>query len=100
MRAAVINLNYRNFLFLSDESVVENGGCGKKNERHWLLPERTSSGEGPLGANAIVAQLCSLGILEEATGYKCTHVFRYAPYIAIFGDTALDQSAESKEEQP
>lgn len=47
-------------------------------------------------ANAVVAQLCTLGILEEATGYKRNRVFRYAPYIAIFSDNAPDQPNETK----
>ncbi len=37
-------------------------------------------------ANNLVARLAKLGILQEATGYKRNRVFRYAPYIAIFGD--------------
>jgi hypothetical protein len=47
-------------------------------------------------ANAVVAQLCSLGILQEATGYKRNRVFRYAPYIAIFGDDAPNEIEETK----
>jgi hypothetical protein len=39
-------------------------------------------------ANNRVARLASpeVAILQEATGYKRNRVFRYAPYIAIFGD--------------
>jgi Fic family protein len=39
-------------------------------------------------ANNLVARLASpeVAILQEATGYKRNRVFRYAPYIAIFGD--------------
>ena len=38
-------------------------------------------------ANSLVSRLVKLGILQEATGNKRNRVFRYAPYIAIFGDT-------------
>ncbi len=41
-------------------------------------------------ANSLVSRLTKLGILQEATGYKRNRVFRYAPYIAIFGDNASD----------
>lgn len=37
-------------------------------------------------ANSLVARLTQLGILQEVTGYKRNRVFRYAPYIALFGD--------------
>lgn len=47
-------------------------------------------------ANNLVARLAKLGILQEATGYKRNRVFRYAPYIAIFGDNAPDDSTETK----
>lgn len=47
-------------------------------------------------ANNLVARLAMLGILQEATGYKRNRVFRYAPYIAIFGDNAPDDSNETK----
>lgn len=42
-------------------------------------------------ANSLVSRLVKLGILHEATGYKRNRVFRYAPYIAIFGDIPPDQ---------
>lgn len=48
-------------------------------------------------ANNLVARLVDLGVLQEATGYKRNRVFRYAPYIAIFGDNAPDTSAETPE---
>lgn len=35
-------------------------------------------------ANALVARLVELGILEEMTGYARNRRFRYAPYIALF----------------
>lgn len=47
-------------------------------------------------ANNLVARLAQLGILQEATGYKRNRIFRYAPYIAIFGDNAPDDSNETK----
>jgi Fic family protein len=51
-------------------------------------------------ANSLVARLAKLGILQEATGYKRTRVFRYAPYIAIFGDHPPAASSEFQGEQP
>ena len=48
-------------------------------------------------ANSLVSRLVKLGILQEATGYKRNRVFRYAPYIAIFGDNAPHASDETKE---
>ena len=47
-------------------------------------------------ANSVVSQLCSLGILREATGQKRNRVFRYAPYIAIFGDNLPGDADETK----
>jgi Fic family protein len=41
-------------------------------------------------ANQLVARLTQVGILQEATGYKRNRVFRYAPYIAIFGENEPD----------
>lgn len=38
-------------------------------------------------ANSLVSRLVQLDILQEATGHKRNRVFRYQPYIAIFGDT-------------
>jgi Fic family protein len=37
-------------------------------------------------ANSLVSRLVQLGILQEATGNKRNRSFRYAPYIAIFGE--------------
>lgn len=37
-------------------------------------------------ANNLVARLVSLGILVETTGYRRNRVFRYQPYIEIFGE--------------
>lgn len=39
-------------------------------------------------ANSLVSRLVKLNILQEATGYKRNRVFRYHPYIAIFGENA------------
>lgn len=47
-------------------------------------------------ANSLVSRFVKLGILQEATGYKRNRVFRYAPYIAIFGDNAPHASDETK----
>ena len=41
-------------------------------------------------ANTLVARLTNVGILQEVTGYKRNRVFRYAPYIALFGDNLSD----------
>ncbi len=46
-------------------------------------------------ANSLVSRLVKLGILQEATGYKRNRSFRYAPYIAIFGETLPITSAGS-----
>jgi Fic family protein len=35
-------------------------------------------------ANALVARLADIGVLEEMTGYARNRRFRYAPYIALF----------------
>lgn len=37
-------------------------------------------------ANSLVSRLAQLEILQEATGYKRNRVFRYQPYITIFGE--------------
>jgi Fic family protein len=47
-------------------------------------------------ANNIVSRLVGLGILQEATGYKRNRLFRYQPYIAIFGDDEPEPPAETK----
>ena len=39
-------------------------------------------------ANAMVARLVDLGILEEFTGHARNRWFRYAPYIALFHEQA------------
>ena len=43
-------------------------------------------------ANNLVSSITELGILVEATGYKRNRVFRYQPYINLFGDES-SQSA-------
>lgn len=50
-------------------------------------------------ANSLVARLATLGILQEATGYRRNRVFRYAPFIAIFGDRPPATSSEFHGEQ-
>ena len=47
-------------------------------------------------ANNLVSRLVKLDILQEATGNKRNRVFRYAPYIAIFGDDTPDQPEENQ----
>jgi Fic family protein len=39
-------------------------------------------------ANILVSRLVELGVLEEMTGFARNRRFRYAPYIALFSDTA------------
>ena len=46
-------------------------------------------------ANNLVARLAGLGILQEATGYKRNRVFRYAPYIDLFGENDHPHQAET-----
>jgi Fic family protein len=40
-------------------------------------------------ANSLVSRLVGLGVLSEMTGNARNRRFRYAPYIALFSDTAL-----------
>lgn len=47
---------------------------------------QTLTGTTYTAANSLVSRLAKLDILQEATGYKRNRVFRYQPYIAIFGD--------------
>lgn len=37
-------------------------------------------------ADNIVSRLVGLDILQEATGYRRNRLFRYQPYISIFGE--------------
>jgi len=39
------------------------------------------------GANSLVSRLAKLGLLQETTGQKRHRVFRYGPYLDLFGDT-------------
>lgn len=48
-------------------------------------------------ANNLVSRLVKIGILQEATGYRRNRVFRYASYIAIFGETPPATSAGTGE---
>lgn len=43
-------------------------------------------------ANNLVSNLTDLGILVEATGYKRNRVFRYQPYIDLFGENPQDEN--------
>lgn len=43
-------------------------------------------------ANALVARLVEIGVLEEMTGYARNRRFRYAPYIALFTEGDQGQS--------
>ena len=54
---------------------------------------QTLTGTTYTAANSLVSRLVKLGILQETTGYKRNRVFRYAPYIAIFGDNTSDTTA-------
>ena len=42
-------------------------------------------------ANSLVSRLVELKILMEATGYRRNRVFRYQPYIAIFGNVDAEE---------
>lgn len=42
-------------------------------------------------ANNLVSSLTELGILVEATGYKRNRVFRYQPYIDLFGENPAEE---------
>ncbi len=42
-----------------------------------------------VAANSLVSRLVDLGVLSEMTGNARNRRFRYAPYIALFSDTAL-----------
>ena len=42
-------------------------------------------------ANNLVSSLTDLGILVEATGYKRNRVFRYQPYIDLFGENPAEE---------
>lgn len=41
-------------------------------------------------ANNLVSRMVEMGILREATGYRRNRLFRYDPYISIFGDVQPD----------
>ena len=49
---------------------------------------KTLTGTSFAAANSLVSRLADLGILNEMTGYARNRRFRYAPYIALFNDTA------------
>ncbi len=58
--------------------------------RHPLLSvarARELTGTSFTAANTLIARLCELDILQEATGYKRNRIFRYAAYIDTFGDS-------------
>jgi Fic family protein len=38
-------------------------------------------------ANALVKDLCKIGLLEEITGQKRNRAFSYAPYLEVFRDS-------------
>lgn len=46
-------------------------------------------------ANGLVSRLVQLGILSEMTGYTRNRRFRYAPYIALFNESAQPASGEA-----
>ena len=49
---------------------------------------RKMTGTSYAATNALVSRLVELGVLSEMTGYARNRRFRYAPYIALFNDTA------------
>lgn len=54
---------------------------------------RQMTGTSFAAANNLVSRLVHLGVLSEMTGYARNRRFRYAPYIALFSDTAPDDTA-------
>jgi Fic family protein len=44
-------------------------------------------------ANSLVSRLVDLGVLSEMTGYARNRRFRYAPYIALFNDSAPTETS-------
>jgi len=44
-------------------------------------------------ANNLVSRLAERGIIQEITGYKRNRLFRYEPYIALFGEDPPAESA-------
>lgn len=46
-------------------------------------------------ANSLVSRLSDLGILDETTGQKRNRVFRYAPYLDLFSDRPVIETANS-----
>jgi Fic family protein len=46
-------------------------------------------------ANNLVSRLVDQRILQEMTGYARNRRFRYAPYIALFNETAPDANEEA-----
>ena len=48
-------------------------------------------------ANNLVSRLAERGIIQEMTGYKRNRLFRYEPYIALFGE---DPPAEPAHKPP
>ena len=55
---------------------------------------RARTGTTYAAANALVARLAAIGVLEEMTGHARNRRFRFGPYIRIFSDAA-DPSAQS-----
>lgn len=51
-------------------------------------------------ANGLVSRLAKLGILQEITGQKRHRVFRYAPYLDLFGETPAGDSLPDEETEP
>jgi len=44
-------------------------------------------------ANNLVSRLAERGIVQEITGYKRNRLFRYEPYIALFGENPPEEPA-------
>jgi cell filamentation protein, protein adenylyltransferase len=53
-------------------------------------------------ANNLVSRLAQRGIIQEITGHRRNRLFRYEPYIALFGENPADEPppAPAPEERP
>lgn len=53
-----------------------------------------------VAANGLIRELCQLGVLGETTGGSRNRVFRFGPYLDLFADATVPDSAEIAEPQP
>ena len=59
---------------------------------------RKMTGTTYVAANSLVSRLVKLGVLSEMTGYARNRRFRYAPYIALFNESAPADGAAAAPE--